>query len=73
MWRKEKRKEGFRIWGEGKKGIRIEWRIGGEDINKYMEFEEIIEEGMKGVDEKMEMEENFVGDEYREVRMKEIN
>lgn len=72
MWSQDNRTAGFRLCGEGTKGIRIECRIGGADINPYLAFAALIAAGLKGVDEKLELDEPFVGDAYSAVRLKEI-
>ncbi len=38
VWSRDNRTAGFRLCGEGGKGIRIECRIGGADLNPYLAF-----------------------------------
>ena len=72
MWSQDNRTAGFRLCGEGTKGIRIECRIGGADLNPYLAFAALIAAGLRGIDEKLELEEPFVGDAYNSARLKEI-
>jgi glutamine synthetase len=71
-WSEDNRTAGFRLCGEGTKAIRIECRIGGADLNPYLAFAALIAAGLQGVDEKLELEEPFVGDAYGAVKLKEI-
>lgn len=71
-WSRDNRTAGFRLCGEGTKGIRIECRMGGADLNPYLAFAALIAAGLQGIDEKLELEEPFVGDAYAAVKLKEI-
>ncbi|MBX8826469.1 glutamine synthetase family protein [Ochrobactrum sp. SFR4] len=71
-WSRDNRTAGFRLCGEGTKAIRIECRIGGSDLNPYLAFAALIAAGLRGIDEKLELEEPFVGDAYAAVKLKEI-
>ncbi len=72
MWSQDNRTAGFRLCGEGTKGIRIECRIGGADLNPYLAFAALIASGLQGIDEQLELDEPFVGDAYSAVKLKEI-
>ena len=54
IWSRDNRTAGFRLCGEGSKGIRIECRIGGADLNPYLAFAALIAAGLAGIDEKLE-------------------
>jgi glutamine synthetase len=56
--------------GADTKGIRIECRIGGSDLNPYLAFAALLAAGIDGIERKLELEPPFVGDAYgaREVR-----
>jgi glutamine synthetase len=71
-WSRDNRTAGFRLCGEGTKGIRIECRIGGADLNPYLAFAALIAAGLTGVDEKLELPEPFEGDAYHGARLTEI-
>ena len=65
MWSEDNRTAGFRLCGEGTKGIRMECRIGGADLNPYLAFAALIAAGLAGIDEKLELQKPFVGDAYQ--------
>src|SRR5690606_40671288 len=64
VWSRDNRTAGFRLCGEGTKGLRIECRIGGADLNPYLAFAALIAAGLAGIDEKLELPEPFEGDAY---------
>ncbi len=72
MWSEDNRTAGFRLCGEGTKGIRMECRIGGADLNPYLAFAGLIAAGLAGIDEKLELQKPFVGDAYQAARLPEI-
>lgn len=71
-WSIDNRTAGFRLCGEGTKGIRIECRIGGADLNPYLAFAALIAAGLAGVDEKLDLPKPFEGDAYQAARLTEI-
>jgi glutamine synthetase len=64
IWSMDNRTAGFRLCGAGSKGIRIECRIGGADLNPYLAFAALIAAGLAGIEQKLELEPPFVGDAY---------
>ena len=72
MWSQDNRTAGFRLCGEGTKGIRMECRIGGADLNPYLAFAALIAAGLAGIDEQLELQKPFVGDAYQAGRLPEI-
>ncbi|TIV10438.1 MAG: glutamine synthetase, partial [Mesorhizobium sp.] len=72
MWSEDNRTAGFRLCGEGTKGIRMECRIGGADLNPYLAFAALIAAGLAGIDEKLELQKPFVGDAYQASQLPEI-
>lgn len=72
MWSEDNRTAGFRLCGEGTKGIRMECRIGGADLNPYLAFAALIAAGLAGIDEQLELQKPFVGDAYQASRLPEI-
>ena len=64
VWSRDNRTAGFRLCGEGTKGIRIECRIGGADLNPYLAFAALIAAGLAGIDEKLTLDAPFKGDAY---------
>ena len=71
-WSRDNRTAGFRLCGEGTKGIRIECRIGGADLNPYLAFAVLIAAGLAGIDEGLELARPFEGDAYQARRLTEI-
>ena len=72
MWSEDNRTAGFRLCGMGTKGIRMECRIGGADLNPYLAFAALIAAGLAGIDEKLTLQEPFVGDAYQAAKLPEI-
>lgn len=72
MWSEDNRTAGFRLCGEGTKGIRMECRIGGADLNPYLAFAGLIAAGLAGIDEKLDLQKPFVGDAYQAAKLPEI-
>ncbi len=72
MWSEDNRTAGFRLCGEGTKGIRMECRIGGADLNPYLAFAGLIAAGLAGIDEKLELQKPFVGDAYQAARLQDV-
>jgi glutamine synthetase len=72
MWSDDNRTAGFRLCGAGGKGVRMECRIGGADLNPYLAFAALIAAGLAGIDEKLELQKPFVGDAYQAARLPEI-
>ncbi|MDO1582538.1 glutamine synthetase family protein [Rhizobium oryzicola] len=72
VWSKDNRTAGFRLCGEDTKSIRIECRIGGSDLNPYLAMAALIAAGIEGINNKLELEDAFVGDAYGSSGVKEI-
>jgi glutamine synthetase len=72
IWSDDNRTAGFRLCGAGTKGIRIECRIGGADLNPYLAFAALIAAGLAGIDEKLELQKPFEGDAYSGAKLTEI-
>jgi len=70
VWSQDNRTAGYRLCGEGTKGIRVECRVGGSDLNPYLAMAALIAAGIEGIENKLALEPAFVGDAYgaREVR-----
>lgn len=71
-WSRDNRTAGFRLCGEGTKGLRIECRIGGADLNPYLAFAALIAAGLRGIDENLELAAPFEGDAYASAELPEI-
>ena len=70
IWSKDNRTAGYRLCGEGTKGIRIECRVGGSDLNPYLAMAALLAAGIAGIEQKLELEAPFEGDAYggRDIR-----
>ncbi|HSX76467.1 MAG TPA: glutamine synthetase family protein [Shinella sp.] len=70
VWSKDNRTAGYRLCGEGTKGIRIECRVGGSDLNPYLAMAALLAAGIAGIEQKLELEAPFEGDAYggRDIR-----
>lgn len=64
VWSVDNRTAGFRICGTDGKGVRIECRIGGVDLNPYLALAALIAAGIKGLEEKLEPPPAYAGDAY---------
>jgi glutamine synthetase len=72
IWSRDNRTAGFRLCGEGTKGIRSECRIGGADLNPYLAFAALIAAGIAGLDEKLPLAAPFSGDAYQVQKLPDV-
>lgn len=72
IWSRDNRTAGFRLCGENTKGVRIECRIGGADLNPYLAYAGLIAAGLKGIEEKLVLEAPFTGDAYSGQQLREV-
>jgi glutamine synthetase len=72
IWSRDNRTAGFRLCGEETKGVRIECRIGGADLNPYLAFAALLAAGLAGIEQKLELEPPYTGDAYVGKRLREI-
>ncbi|QYO78806.1 glutamine synthetase family protein [Devosia salina] len=73
IWSRDNRTAGFRLCGEHSKGIRVECRIGGADLNPYLAFAALLAAGLKGIEEKLELEPGYSGDAYSGQSLREVH
>ena len=73
VWSRDNRTAGFRLCAEASKGIRIECRIGGADLNPYLAFAALIAAGLAGIDEKLTLAAPFEGDAYGGEKLPEVS
>lgn len=64
VWSVDNRTAGFRLCGDGGKGVRVECRIGGSDLNPYLAMAAQLAAGIAGIEEELPLEPAFVGDVY---------
>ncbi len=72
VWSSDNRTAGFRICGEHTKGIRVECRIPGSDVNPYLCCAALLAAGLDGIEKKMELEPEMRGDMYAAKGIREI-
>ena len=65
VWSRDNRTAGYRLVGEGTRGVRMENRIGGADLNPYLAFAAQIAAGLAGIDGGLALEAEFAGDAYK--------
>lgn len=63
VWSRDNRTCGFRVVGEHK-GLRVENRIPGADVNPYLGYAATIASGLWGIENKVEPPDMFVGNAY---------
>jgi len=63
-WSVDNRTAGYRLVGEGTKGVRIECRIPGSDMNPYLACAAQLAAGLSGVEERLELPAPVSGDLY---------
>lgn len=72
VWSLDNRTAGYRVCGEGTKGIRVECRVGGSDLNPYLACAALLAAGLDGIERKLELEPATSGDVYQAGRAREI-
>jgi len=63
-WSVDNRTAGFRLVGENTKGVRIECRIPGSDMNPYLACAGQLAAGLAGIEEKLDLPAPVQGDLY---------
>lgn len=72
VWSVDNRTAGFRLCGEGTKGLRVECRIGGSDLNPYLAQAAMLAAGIKGIEDKMVLAPPTKGDVYEDAKAADI-
>ncbi|WP_306132711.1 glutamine synthetase family protein [Roseivivax marinus] len=72
VWSVDNRTAAFRLCGEGTKGIRMECRIGGSDMNPYLAQAALIAAGIKGIEDGLTLDPAYEGDAYETDDVTEI-
>lgn len=72
VWSVDNRTAGFRLCGAGTKGVRVECRIGGSDLNPYLAQAVMLAAGIKGIEDKMELAAPTTGDVYEDAKASDI-
>ncbi|MDF1727088.1 MAG: glutamine synthetase family protein [Sulfitobacter sp.] len=71
-WSVDNRTAGFRLCGAGTKGVRVECRIGGSDLNPYLAQAAMLAAGIRGIEEGMALSPPTRGDIYENIQAQEI-
>lgn len=72
IWSMDNRTAGYRICGANTKSVRIECRVGGADLNPYLAMAALLAAGIDGIENKMVLEDEYVGDAYAGEGAREI-
>lgn len=72
IWSTDNRTAGYRLCGEKSKGIRVECRVGGGDLNPYLAFAALLAAGIDGIENKRKLEPEFRGNAYDGSELREI-
>ncbi|OWU86382.1 glutamine synthetase [Oceanicola sp. 22II-s10i] len=71
-WSVDNRTAGFRLCGEGTKGVRMECRIPGSDMNPYLAEAALLAAGLKGIEEGLTLDGPVTGDIYDDASVPEV-
>ncbi|MFK7835538.1 MAG: glutamine synthetase family protein [Sulfitobacter sp.] len=72
VWSVDNRTAGFRLCGDGTKGVRVECRIGGSDLNPYLAQAAMLAAGIKGIEDEMTLAPPTRGDVYEDAKAQDI-
>ena len=72
VWSVDNRTAGFRLCGDGTRGIRVECRIGGSDLNPYLAQAVMLAAGLKGIEDELELTPPATGDVYQNEKATDI-
>jgi glutamine synthetase len=64
VWSVDNRTAAFRLCGDGTKGVRVECRTPGADMNPYLAMAAMLAAGLKGIEQKLTLPDPFAGDAY---------
>jgi glutamine synthetase len=72
VWSVDNRTAGFRLCGADTKGVRVECRIGGSDLNPYLAQAVMLAAGIKGIEDALELAPATTGDVYEDAKAADI-
>lgn len=72
IWSLDNRTAGYRVCGEGTKGVRVECRVGGSDLNPYLALAAQLAAGIAGIEGKLTLEDAFSGDAYAAAELRDV-
>ncbi len=64
VWSVDNRTAAFRLCGDGTKGVRVECRVPGSDVNPYLALAAMLAAGLKGIEEQLALPDAYTGDAY---------
>ena len=64
VWSTDNRTAGYRVCGPDTKGVRVECRVGGADLNPYLALAGQLAAGLDGVERQLDLEPEMTGDMY---------
>ena len=64
VWSVDNRTAAFRLCGDGTRGVRVECRIPGADVNPYLALSAMLAAGIKGIEQELPLAPEFNGDVY---------
>lgn len=72
VWSTDNRTAGFRVCGAGTRGVRVECRVGGADLNPHLALAAQLAAGLDGVERGLDLEPELSGDMYQAGGAREI-
>jgi glutamine synthetase len=72
VWSTDNRTAGYRVCGAGTKGVRVECRVGGSDLNPYLALAAQLAAGLDGIERELPLEPEHSGDMYQGAGLREI-
>lgn len=72
VWSTDNRTAGFRVCGTGTRGLRVECRIGGADLNPYLALATQLAAGLDGIERGLTLEPEATGDVYQDATARAI-
>ena len=66
VWSVDNRTAAYRLCAPGTKGIRVECRTPGSDVNPYLTLAAMLAAGLAGIEEKLPLPQAASGDAYAE-------
>jgi glutamine synthetase len=64
VWSRDNRTAGYRVCGENTRGVRVECRVGGADLNPYLALAGQLAAGLSGIEKGLALEPEMAGDMY---------
>lgn len=64
VWSVDNRTAAYRLCGDGTKGVRVECRTPGADMNPYLAMAAMLAAGLKGIEDRLSLPDAYAGDAY---------